>query len=146
MRVLVVTPQDDVRRALTARLSRSADVDGCRGFSVARPRLVSTPYDWLMTDLRLGEYNGLHLVHLTHIRNLPTRALVFASEFDAYLAGEAQEAGAFYEHVHRVVAAAPAYLRVALPERDRRDVLTTDRRSVPRGGRRAADLAVLSFS
>lgn len=146
MRVLVVTPQDDLRRSLTTRLSRVAVVDTSRGFSLARQRLATTVYDWLMTDLRLGEYNGLHLVHLTHVRNLPTQALVFASEFDAYLAGEAQEAGAFYEHAHRVAAAAPAYLRAVLPDRDRRNPVTADRRLTPRGGRRAADLAVLSFS
>jgi hypothetical protein len=52
---------------------------------------------------------------------------------------EAQEMGAFVETWPRVPAALPAYVGAQLPPRDRRDLLRVDRRTLPRGGRRAAD-------
>jgi len=145
MRVLVVTPDPDVRRMLAVRLARAATVvDAVSGFDEARGPLLATPYHLLLTDLRLGEYNGLHLVHLAAVMDLPTRAVVFAAGFDPYLASEVRAAGAFYEHAHRIVAAAPGYLHAMLPTRDRRDPARVDRRTSPRGGRRSADFAMLS--
>jgi DNA-binding response OmpR family regulator len=143
MRVLVVTPDADLRRMLAARLSRAATVDAVSGFDAARGPLLATPYDLLLTDLRLAEYNGLHLVHLAATMGLPTRAIVFSAGFDPYLASETRAAGAFYEHTNRIVAAAPGYLHAVLPEHDRRDPRRVDRRIAARGGRRAADLAML---
>src|SRR5689334_6277009 len=132
MRVLVVTPDGDLRRMLAGRLSRAATlVDVVPGFDAARGPLLATPYDLLLTDLRLGEYNGLHLVHLAAVSDLPTRAVVFATGFDPYLASEVKAAGAFYEHAHRIVAAAPGYLHAVLPGRDRRDAARVDRRTSP---------------
>jgi CheY-like chemotaxis protein len=141
VRVLLVTPHPEVQAHAREHLGGQADVDVCIDFATARTRLVEEPYDLLVTALRLGEFNGLHLVHVARALRLPTAAVVFDTNFDQYLASMVQSAGAFYEHSHRVAAAAPTYLTAALPPRDRRDARVFERRSPPRGGRRRADLA-----
>jgi DNA-binding NarL/FixJ family response regulator len=125
MRVLVVTPDAAISRVITERLSRSAAVDVCSSFPLARRRL-SRHYDLLITELRLGEFNGLQLVHLVGHQALPTRCVVFGTSEDPSLTAEVTEAGAYYEHSHHIAAAAPAYLRGAFPATDRRDPASFD--------------------
>ncbi len=143
VRVLLVTPQASLRAAITDALTPRAEVDVCAGFPSARARLSERPYDLLVISVRLGAYNGLHLVHLARALQLPTRAVVFDLHSDIALASETQDAGAFFEHADRIAIAAPAYLGAALPSRDRRNPARYDCRTLPRGGRRAADEARL---
>jgi CheY-like chemotaxis protein len=140
MRVLVVTPNADLRRELAEQLSAVARVESCADFATARARLVDASFALVVTDIRLNGYNGLHLVHLVNNALLPTRCIVFSSCFDACLAAEVIAAGAFYEHGHRVAAAAPSYVGAALPERERRNPARVDQGANPRGGRRASDV------
>jgi DNA-binding NarL/FixJ family response regulator len=66
------------------------------------------PYDWVVTNVRLAGYNGLHLMHLAAAARLPARFVVYADQQDVLLAREAQRAGAFYEardQIHRALAA-----------------------------------------
>jgi hypothetical protein len=146
-RVLLVEP-DKARRARLREVVREvADVDVHSDFVSARSHLYSKPYDWLVTDTRLGEYNGLHLVYLARSSRLPIRSLVYADRRDVFLAQEAQRAGAFYEFRDRVDRALPVYLMSALPPLDRRSAVTPDRRAAPfRGGRRCTDPSVTAFA
>jgi hypothetical protein len=129
---------------LKERWSHLVDVDVCTEFSLARARLFETPPpDLLVTNLRLGPFNGLHLVYLAQSANLPTICLTYGEHkntTDVALAREAQLAGAFYEASYRLPHALPAYLQATLPSRDRRDPSREDRRRTFRGGRRATDL------
>jgi len=112
------------------------DVDVCRDFSTARERLLNQPPDLLITNVRLHEYNGLHLVHLATPH---TRCVVYSAHDDLVLAREVQAAGAFYERSMRLSRSLAGYVHGTLPTKDRRDVSTIDRRRFPRGGRRSSD-------
>ena len=61
-RVLVVTPHAD-SHARMERLLRKAgfETEHASTFEAARPRLTVTTPDVLISDVHLGEYNGLHL-------------------------------------------------------------------------------------
>lgn len=116
-----------------------ARVDNCHDFPTARKQLQAQPYDWLVTNIRLGSHNGLHLAYLVMAGQLQTRVLVYGDRPDMALAREASDAGAFFESrecVHRTLA---AYLAATLPPKDRRDHEKADRRTVNRGGRRCVD-------
>ena len=139
-RVLLVEPDGAVRERLRSVAGRFGHVDGDAAFSVAREHLLSHPYDWVMTNIRLAAYNGLHLMHLATAARLPARFVVYADQQDVLLAREAQRAGAFYEardQIHRTLA---AYLRGTLPSHDRRNAQVRDRRRFMfRGGCRCTD-------
>jgi hypothetical protein len=142
-RVLLVEPDKARRTHLRDVVREVADVDVHSDFVSARAHLFSKAYDWLVTDTRLGAYNGLHLVHLARASGLPIRSLVYADRCDVYLGQEAQRAGAFYEYRDRVDRALPAYLLSVLPPLDRRSLVTPDRRAAPfRGGRRCTDPSI----
>jgi DNA-binding NtrC family response regulator len=138
-RVLLVEPDRARRAQLRAAVRGVADIDGRADFVTARARLFSRPFDWLVTNIRLGEYNGLHLVHLARTSRLSIRHLVYADGHDLWLAREAQRVGAFYESRDRMDKVLPAYLHAALPPRDRRSAAAPDRRAARRGGRRCTD-------
>jgi hypothetical protein len=138
-RVLLVEPDAAWRAHLRDTVREVADLDGDADFIAARTHLFSKPYDWLVTNIRLGAYNGLHLVHLAGISRPLIRFLVYSDRRDLWLAREAQRAGAFYESRERVDRALPAYLRSTLPPQDRRNPAEPDRRPGARGSRRRAD-------
>ena len=65
-------------------------------FDEARASLATQSPDALIVDIRLGEYNGLQLVHLAK-RSNPSMAIVVVSGFeDPVLRNEAIQAGAVY--------------------------------------------------
>ena len=138
-RILLVELDDAIRAALLAVVGSWAVVEPHDGFESARARLSSSTFDLLVTNLRLGEYNGLHLVILVRDAAVKTSAIVYADERDLRLASDVQRAGAFFELAHRLPISLPGYVGSALPSRDRRDPLKFDRRKSPRGGRRAWD-------
>ena len=138
-RVLLVEPDGAVRERLRSVAGRFGHVDGDAEFPVAREHLLSNPYDWVMTNIRLAAYNGLHLMHLAAAR-LPARFVVYADQQDVLLAREAQRAGAFYEARDQVRRTLAAYLRGTLPPHDRRNAQVRDRRRFMfRGGCRCTD-------
>jgi hypothetical protein len=124
--------------------SRSAYVDGCRSFKSARAHLAATAYDLIVTDVRLGEYNGLHLVYLSKFAETPARAIVYDTDGSVDLATEVHRAGAFFEVPSRLLITLPAYIAAPLPPADRRTPTAFDRRTFPRGGRRLWDRHMLS--
>ena len=54
------------------------------------------PPDLLVTDVRLGAYNGVHLVVRAHTDNPSMPALVMDVHHDRVLENEAKKAGAVY--------------------------------------------------
>jgi DNA-binding NtrC family response regulator len=111
-------------------------------FAAARLELYMRSPDVLLTNVRLGAFNGIHLAYLAKINRPATRVMVYG-ENDHVLAGEIQKAGAFYERVEFVPYALTSFLAGVLPARDRRDVIASDRRHIFRGGRRTTDLPIL---
>jgi hypothetical protein len=138
-RVLIVEPDAALRFQLRTVVETVAGVDAEPGVPTARQRLLTTPHDWLVTNVRLDAYNGLHLAYLARMAPQPPKILVYGDETDLLLAREAQELGAFYESKAAIVRSLAAYLLASLPGRDRRNVAVRDRRMGFRGGRRNSD-------
>jgi DNA-binding NtrC family response regulator len=139
-RVLLVEPDSRFRTLLRGVAGDVAQLDSGGSLPEARARLLEKPYDWLITNMRLDAYNGLHLVYLATSAHLPLRMLVYSDyPADVTLAREAQRAGAFFEAQHCLQRTLRAYLEGQLPGEDRRDPGHRDRRMEFRGGRRCAD-------
>jgi len=136
-RVLLVDPNPAAMSDAENILRLLAHVEVCVDFSSARSRLIASPPDLLVANIRLRDYNALHLVLRASAQ---TRCIVYATHHDPLLAREAQAAGAFYEHSMRLAPALVGYLSSPLPARDRRNAEQPDRRNLPRGGRRSSDL------
>jgi DNA-binding NtrC family response regulator len=138
-RVLVVEPDAAFRALLLHAAPKIADIDADADFLSARTHLLSGAYDWLVTNIRLDCYNGLHLVHLARAQQLPIRFLVYGEQCDPVLARDAQQAGAFYESSDRMHRALASYLQAALPPHDRRHQAALEEQVASGGGRRCTD-------
>ena len=139
--LLVVEPDTTLGQRLQASCERLARATLCRDFLSARSQLLAGAPDLLVTNLRLEEYNGLHLVLLAAADGV-TRSVVHTDRPDPYLVREAQTIGAFFERTDRLTHSLIGYLQFPLPQRDRRDAEHYDRRTAFRGGRRSADIAL----
>ena len=138
-RILLVEPAAAARAILHTAASTFAYVESHAQFETARARVLLALFDFLVTNVRLGDYNGLHLVYLrSPARGVPC-AIVYSDERDPGLAREAQRAGAFYEVVTCLPVTLRAYVTGVLPVRDRRGLAIPDRRGLFRGGRRSWD-------
>src|SRR5580765_2952312 len=89
----------DLASDLVSNRARSADVDIHieADFAKARAAIRIRPPRLLVTALQLGEYNGLHLVHVANTPKTQTRSIVHTDTVDAANAREVRAAGAFYE-------------------------------------------------
>ncbi len=139
-RLLLVETDPSTRRVLSQVTAPIADLAAVADFQHARGSLLEGGFDILATNIRLETYNGLHLVYLIKTARLPTRAVVYSDSVDPFVAREAQQAGAFYEPMVRLIYSLPAYIDADLPALDRRDPTAPDRRMSYRGGRRRSDV------
>jgi hypothetical protein len=139
-RVLIVDPDGAWPRIGDACRDRAV-IEVCRDFETARRLLVAAPPVLLLTPVRLGAYNGLHLVYLARAAKCGTRCVLTGRPADRALVREAQGLGAFFEPPHRAPYAVASYLDADLPGRDRRSLEAPDRRRSFRSGRRASDRA-----
>jgi CheY-like chemotaxis protein/ketosteroid isomerase-like protein len=113
--VLVVDDERMSREVVVAQLaSASHHVQACETFEAARNLLVSRPFDAVVTDLRLGAFNGLHLVALAQDSNPAARVIVYTGFDDPVLRKEAARLGASYlvkpveaQHLHALLDAQP---------------------------------------
>jgi len=71
-------------------------VVGCRNFQDAREYLQGHTPGVLVTDVRLGAYNGLHLVLLARQRASSMPVIVYSAHDDQALREEAHSFGAVY--------------------------------------------------
>jgi DNA-binding NtrC family response regulator len=136
--ILLVEPDGIARAILHTAASAWARVESYGGFEVARTRLRREAFDFVVTNMRLEAYNGLHLAYARAPGRSP-HVIVYSDHHDPWLAREAQQAGAFYEIQECLPVTLAGYVRGTLPPRDRRDA-TRDRRAIVRGGRRCWDL------
>jgi len=91
--VLLVAPDPDVAAHTLSQLTDAGlRVTVVGTFSAAREQLQSRP-DLLIAEVRLGEYNGLHLALRARSSGIP--AIVLGRE-DAVTAREAEKLGAVY--------------------------------------------------
>jgi DNA-binding NtrC family response regulator len=141
-RILLVEPNTTLRDTFASVLAGVAtEVRAYGDFPSARRAFDATAHDLLVSQLRLGAFNGLHLVFLARRRQM--RCVVYDAMTDPVLAREVQSAGAFYERIDHLPRVLVNYVVHALPPRDRRDPERADRRSAPRGGRRVVDAAAI---
>jgi hypothetical protein len=138
-RMLLVEPDDDFARRCSVRIRGVVEVHRHAEFRTARQMLLAVPFAYLVANVRLQAYNGLHLVHLVTRIGLAARSIVYTDQAEPSIAHEIQRSGAFYETAARLPAALPGYLSGRLPAADRRDPVHGDRRVVYRGGRRTCD-------
>jgi DNA-binding response OmpR family regulator len=115
-RVLLVTPHADSRVRLERLLRKAGfETEHVSTFEAARPRLTVTTPDVLISDVQLGEYNGLHLAIVGRDRRPALVAIVIGPP-DAVLAKEATEHGATYLSVPTTDEALLAKLSTLLQE------------------------------
>jgi hypothetical protein len=139
-RALVVDTSKSWLEKLGSESGNLFELVPCSDFHSAR-KLIERGPSFLITNIQLAAYNGLHLVHIAAQSQLQTRCIVYSDEIDRFLFREAQNLRAFCETRARLVQALSAYCGATLPVRDRRDVQQWDRRAQRRGGRRAADFS-----
>jgi len=139
---VVIVDMDAARRStLALTVAAVATVDVCENFHEARAALKKRP-DILVASLRLGAYNGVHLALVARQQRESTHAIVYDAAIQ--MAPAVLHAGAFFELADRIAVALPAYVTAVLPASDRRDPNRSDRRNLPRGGRRRWDQYVLA--
>ena len=121
-KLLIVDP-DLTRASLLARVAEPhAEVEIAIDFDSARHLLLTSCPDFLVANIRLGAYNGLHLVHIASCLGIPLHSIVYTNAAEPGLGAEIQSAGAFYETMDHLRHVLPAYLTSQLPPQDRRDV------------------------
>jgi len=95
--VLVVDDEPQVLDTLSAFVTRDGfDVVGMLRFEDARRRIADDPPDILITDVRLGKYNGLQLVLQMRDARPDSRIIVLSAYDDPTLREEASRSGAQY--------------------------------------------------
>lgn len=137
--VLLVEPDAVFGALLHQAISDLADVWCVSQFAAARSIIQQSPVDLLVTNLRLGAFNGLHLVHLAALMATQTRAVVYTERLDLWFGREVQRAGAFYDTWPYLPHTLVSYVGAALPPKDGRNLAVHDRRQAFRDGRRSAD-------
>jgi DNA-binding response OmpR family regulator len=92
MRVLIVDDDEEYLRFCTLILSDDGhDVVPCQQFEDGRRRLGHEHFDALIADVRLGAYNGLHLITLAPSSTLRIAVSAFR---DPVISRDAEQAGA----------------------------------------------------
>jgi DNA-binding NtrC family response regulator len=141
--VLIVEPDAFVGRRLKEAAGTTTRVTTCPDFPSGRERLMVDQPNYLVTNLRLNEFNGLHLLFLSHSEERTTQCIIHTSRPDFSLIAEAQKLGALFEWTERLPYALHQYLYNRWPDADRRNPHRIDRRRTFRGGRRSPDVAQL---
>ena len=95
---LLVVDTDPASRAIMDRMLSTAGnmVTSVAEFEAAEERLVYAPPDLLITAVKLGTHNGIHLVLRAQSDHPHTQSIVVHTEDDPVLEEEATSAGATY--------------------------------------------------
>ena len=95
--LLIVEDEESVLRLLASWLRDAGyDIVTCTRFEDARRYLVSWTPSALVTDVRLGAYNGLQLAMFLHDRSPEVPIVVFSAFDDPLMRREAQQLGAAF--------------------------------------------------
>jgi DNA-binding response OmpR family regulator len=93
-RVLIVDDEPALLDALRSALKRAGhDVVACRTFEDAREQLLMEEFDALVTDVRLGAFNGIQLAVIARNQSSSIRIIVFSGYDDPVLKTEAARLG-----------------------------------------------------
>jgi DNA-binding response OmpR family regulator len=97
LRVLVVDDEPALLDAVKYAFERVGhQVVACRSFEDARTRMLSEHFDALVTDVRLGAFNGLQLAVIARNKSPQLGIIVFSGYDDPVLRAEAADLGASY--------------------------------------------------
>lgn len=96
--ILIVDDDLSLLDALESALKQAGqgDVVALAAFADARRALHTDRFDVLITDVRLGAFNGLQLVVLARDQNPGIQLIVFSGFDDPVLRQEAERLGAVY--------------------------------------------------
>lgn len=114
-RVFVVDDEPALAESLKLGLqSHGHDVEMSRSFEEARRRLLAERFDVLITDVRLGAFNGIQLAVIARGNDPSMRIVVFSGFDDPVLREESRALNATYlvkpisaEHMNRVIESGP---------------------------------------
>ena len=96
-RLLIVDDEPGLLDAMTTAFERAGrDVVGCRTFEEARQKLLAEDFQCLITDVRLGAFNGIQLAVIARDRNPDLAIIIFSGFDDPVLREEASHVGASY--------------------------------------------------
>jgi DNA-binding NtrC family response regulator len=96
-RILLVDDDESVLSAMeTAFLESGRDVIAIGTYEQAREMLRSDTFDVLLTDVRLGAFNGLQLAVIAREANPDVQLIVFSGFDDPVLRADAEHLGATY--------------------------------------------------
>src|SRR5436305_15056574 len=96
-RVLIVEPDPFVSRRLKEACGTTSLVTTCPDLPSGRERLMVDHPNFLITNLRLNEFSGLHLIFLTQADGCQTHCIVHTTRPDLSLIAEAQKLNALFE-------------------------------------------------
>jgi two-component system response regulator YesN len=97
MRLLIVDDDVGLLDAMHRALSNSlSSVVACDSFEKARQFLKDQSFDALITDVRLGAFNGLQLAVMARDLYPNIRLIVFSGFDDPVLRADAEQIGAAY--------------------------------------------------
>ncbi len=111
--VLIVDDEPALLEGMEMAFAQAGlEVFSCRTFETAREKLLAAHFDVLVTDVRLGPFNGLQLAVIAHLKQPDMKIIVFSGFDDPVLRSEAVRLGAIYvvkpvssEHLLRLMAA-----------------------------------------
>ena len=97
LRLLIVDDDVSLLDAMQRALRDSMrTVVACDSFEKARQMLKDQSFDALITDVRLGAFNGLQLAVMAHDMYPAMRLIVFSGFDDPVLRADAEQLGAAY--------------------------------------------------
>jgi len=97
LKLLIVDDDAGLLDAMQRSLRDSFEtVVACESFEKARQRLKSERFDALITDVRLGAFNGLQLAVMARDMFPAMRVIVFSGFDDPVLRADAEQIGAVY--------------------------------------------------
>jgi DNA-binding NtrC family response regulator len=97
LRLLIVDDDVSLLDAMERALRDSLRlVVACDSFEKARQMLKDQPFDALITDVRLGAFNGLQLAVMARDMYPNMRLIVFSGFDDPVLRADAEQIGAAY--------------------------------------------------
>jgi DNA-binding NtrC family response regulator len=96
-KTLIVDDDASLLDALERTFTEAGEENvACGSFKDARHALETTHFDALITDVRLGEFNGLQLAVIARETFPDIRVIVFSGFDDPVLRTEAEHVGATY--------------------------------------------------
>jgi DNA-binding NtrC family response regulator len=115
--VLLVDPDEAVRTGLGRILAAAGHaVVICRGFEEGRRYLETQIPHAIVTDVRLGAFNGLHLVSLAKQKAPTIAAVVYSGHEDSGIGSDAVMQGATYLDKDTLAAHLISHLERAIRE------------------------------